>query len=88
MDLFGVPWDQIEFAEVASFLSGATDEGVTWEAKGDDERGAWHPRGVRKAVCAFANSFLGGYIIVGAVFGTRSVGRGHCLDSGSRRLSH
>lgn len=41
------------------------EEGVTWEAKADDERGRLHPDSLRKAACGLANR-IGGYVIVGA----------------------
>jgi hypothetical protein len=65
IDLFGVSWDELRCDDVAAFLADAGEEGITWEAKGDDDRGTLRPDSIRKAACGLANT-LGGYVIVGA----------------------
>lgn len=62
--LFGVAWDELELSHVQAFLAleGREHESLTWEAKGGDIR----PDMIHKAVSAFANSVLGGYLILGA----------------------
>jgi predicted HTH transcriptional regulator len=62
---FGVAWPEIEIRHIERFLAQAGAEPLTWEAKADGER-PLHPSTVRKAICAFANSDLGGYLILGA----------------------
>jgi hypothetical protein len=65
--LFGVSWDGLERDHVTSFLAGAGDEGLTWEVKGDAKEGRWLRREqIEKAVSGFANSELGGILIIGA----------------------
>jgi hypothetical protein len=75
-DLFRVPWRRVELEHVRDFLSEAQDdEGVTWEAKADDDHerkrpegeqpGRLYPQTLHKAVSALANQ-LGGYLILGA----------------------
>jgi hypothetical protein len=65
--LFGVPWETLDEARVTAFLKEAGDEGLTWEVKGDLHRSEWPRREqIEKAVCGFANSRLGGVLIVGA----------------------
>jgi hypothetical protein len=59
---FGTDWDALDLASLASFLAAPVHEGLTWEAKG----GRVRPEHIREAVCAFANSDLGGYLIIGA----------------------
>jgi len=64
-NLFGVPWDELTKGDVERFLASASaveDEGLTWEAKA----GQIKPQHIHKAVSAFANSVLGGYLILGA----------------------
>ena len=63
--IFGVDWDALTIAAVRRFLSAAGQEPLTWEAKAD-ARNPLHPATVRKAICAFANSDLGGFLIIGA----------------------
>jgi hypothetical protein len=58
---FGVPWERLELDDVRRFLGEGPDESLTWEAKGGDIR----PEHVRRAVCAFANSELGGFLVLG-----------------------
>jgi hypothetical protein len=60
--LFDKPWAELDAKSVEAFLSEATDEGLTWEAKGVSEP---HRDSIRKAVCGFANA-MGGYLIIGA----------------------
>lgn len=62
MKTFGAPWEALELEQVHRFLNDRPDEGLTWEAKGGEIR----PEQVRAAVCAFANSDLGGFLILGA----------------------
>ncbi len=59
---FGPDWDDLSLEHVQAFLDEPRNEGLTWESKGDDIR-AEH---VREAVCAFGNSILGGFLILGA----------------------
>lgn len=75
INLFGLPWPSVELHHVEAFLADAGEEGVTWEAKADDdeerkppdgqEPGKLRPATVRKAVSGLANQ-LGGYLIAGA----------------------
>lgn len=60
--IFGPRWEDLGLGDVERYLAGAEDEPLEWEAKGADAE-AHH---VRRAVCAFANSHDGGYLIVGA----------------------
>jgi hypothetical protein len=54
-------------AAVETFLADAGDEGLTWEVKGDVKTSRWRRREqVEKAVGAFANSQLGGVLVIGA----------------------
>lgn len=64
-DLFGCGWEELDLPDVAHFLAAADEEGVTWEAKADDERGPLRPDSIRKAACGLANQ-IGGYLILGA----------------------
>jgi|GEM_PF-1254294 len=64
-DLFGVAWSGIAIEDVEAFLNEADKEGITWEAKADDERSSLRPDSIRKAVCGLANQ-IGGYLIIGA----------------------
>lgn len=65
-NLFGVPWAKLDRSDLERFLDEASEEGVTWEAKGGGE-GQVRPRpdALRKAACGFANQ-IGGYLIIGA----------------------
>lgn len=65
LDLFDVLWPRVELHHVFAFLGDAGDEGVTWEAKADDEKGRLHPDSLAKAACGLSNQ-VGGYVIVGA----------------------
>jgi hypothetical protein len=65
--LTGVTWEALEEKQLAAFLGQAGDEGLTWEVKGGDEEGSWPRREqIEKAVGGFANSELGGVLIIGA----------------------
>ena len=64
-DLFGVAWSDLAAEDVVAFLREADKEGITWEAKADDERSPLRPDSIRKAVCGLANQ-IGGYLIIGA----------------------
>jgi predicted HTH transcriptional regulator len=66
IDLFDTPWDDLTPDALRAWLKTAGEDGVTWEAKADDEkRGRLHADSLRKAACGFANRD-GGYVIVGA----------------------
>jgi hypothetical protein len=53
---------QLTLEDVKQFLGAAEDEGLTWEAKAGDIK----PATVQKAVAGFANSELGGVLVLGA----------------------
>jgi hypothetical protein len=59
---FGSPLEELELDHLRRFLADGPDESLTWEAKGGEIR----PGHVRTAVWAFANSELGGFLILGA----------------------
>ncbi len=59
---FRVTWERLDLPDLRAFLAEGPDESLTWEAKGPDVR----TEHVRRAVCAFANSELGGFLILGA----------------------
>ena len=64
---FGFSWDDLDEDAIAQFFADAPkDEGLTWEAKGDDDRGAFSRDGFREAVAGLANGTLVGYVVVGA----------------------
>ena len=65
IDLFPKPWPDLDLAAVEAFFSDAGEEGTTWEAKADDERGVLRADSVRKAANGLANR-IGGYVIIGA----------------------
>lgn len=65
LPLFSTAWSDLDLDAVAGFLADAEEEGVTWEAKADDQRGRLHPDSLRKAACGLANR-VGGYILIGA----------------------
>jgi hypothetical protein len=65
LDLFGTSWDSLNVDVLRDWLAEAGEEGVTWEAKADDDRGRLRVDSVRKAGCGLANQ-IGGYIILGA----------------------
>lgn len=65
--LTGVSWEALGEEQLARFLAQAGDEGLTWEVKGGDRQGSWpRPQQIEKAVSGFANSELGGILIIGA----------------------
>src|SRR4051794_17114618 len=64
-DLFPASWAQLDLAAVEEFFNDAGEEGTTWEAKADDERGRLRADSVRKAANGLANR-VGGYVIIGA----------------------
>jgi Putative DNA-binding domain len=59
---YGTAWEDLDLDVLSAFFAEAESEGLTWEAKGTEQP---QPRSVRKHVCAFANSELGGFYIVG-----------------------
>lgn len=59
---FGTTWEDLSLEALRAFFAEATDEGLTWEAKG----GAVRPEHVRTAASAFGNSLLGGFLMLGA----------------------
>lgn len=69
------PIHHVDLDDVRAFLDDAGEEGLTWEAKADEDdrrqRAAGEAPGqlgahtIRKAVCGFANA-IGGYVIIGA----------------------
>lgn len=58
---FGLSWDDVSLESLEAFLARGEDESLTWEAKGGNIR----PEHVREAVCAFANSPIGGVLVLG-----------------------
>jgi hypothetical protein len=67
--LLGVEWRELDRGDVESFLAEQGDEGLTWECKGKGDKGEdrWPRRQqIEKAVSGFANSELGGLLIIGA----------------------
>ncbi len=62
---FDRQWPELEVHDVQQFLVSAEDEGLTWEAKTDGAERV-RPASVAKAVCGFANSDYGGYLLLGA----------------------
>ncbi len=69
---FGGPWREVDLGRVERFMADATDEGLTWEAKGSIIR----PEHVLRAGSGFANSVLGGILVLGA---QRTADRGWTL---------
>jgi hypothetical protein len=61
---FGVAWEDLDLARLEAFFANAEEEPLAWEAKGSGPGGL---RGghVVKAVCGFANSELGGFLVLG-----------------------
>ena len=67
--------DEVQLDHVREFLADAGEEGVTWEAKADDDEERTRPEGeqpgrlrkntIRKAVSGLANQ-IGGYLVIGA----------------------
>ena len=64
--IFRAPWETLEAADVEAFLAEATEEGLTWEAKGQQPR----PPQLAKAAAGMTNA-IGGFVLLGA---TRDVG--------------
>lgn len=64
---FGALWEQLHEQELRSFLEQAPkEEGLNWEAKGDDDRGRFPRDGFRDAIAGMANGHSVGYVLVGA----------------------
>lgn len=59
--IFPASWPDLTLADVEAFLADASNEGLTWEAKGTALPGK--PE-LREAVCGFANA-VGGYLLLG-----------------------
>lgn len=64
-DLGGIPWPRLSLADLDAFLAAEPEETLYWEAKGDG-RERLAPQALAKAVCGFANSERGGYLMLGA----------------------
>jgi hypothetical protein len=64
-DLGGIPWARLSLADIDSFLAVEPEETLYWEAKADG-REPLGSHAIAKAVCGFANSERGGYLILGA----------------------
>ena len=62
---FGAQWADLTLADIERFLSGAEEEGLTWEAKADRADQPLRPTTIHKAVCGFGNSEDGGYLLIG-----------------------
>lgn len=60
--IFGPEWEALDLPDIQAFLDGADDEPLVWEAKGPGT----DKHHVRRAVCGFANSHEGGYLVAGA----------------------
>src|SRR4051794_38540432 len=91
---FGVDWDDLTLDTLRTALDEPMDESLRWEAKG----GTIRTEHVREAVCAFANSDLGGIVVLGvtqdratrawtfdgwlAPGGEPELWIGQCLDNG------
>jgi len=57
-DLFGVPWESLTLDGVRAFLADAGDEGVTWEAKADEDgKGRLHRARSRRRRAASRTSW-------------------------------
>jgi hypothetical protein len=64
--LFGATWERLSLDHLRRFLAQAGDEGLTWEVKGDREQSRWpRPQQIEKAASGFANSALGGVLLIG-----------------------
>lgn len=70
-DLGGIPWARLSLADIDAFLAAEAEETLYWEAKGDG-RERLGPHALAKAVCGFANSERGGYVILGAKLSDRA----------------
>lgn len=67
MDLIpGTPFSGLTVEDLEAFLSTAGGEPLTWEAKADHDKSQLRPETVRRELCGFANSELGGHLILGA----------------------
>ncbi len=71
MTVFGPTWDALTLNDLAAFLQDAPTEPLEWEGKGE-----WNPGAIRAAVCGFANSHAGGYLLLGI----KKSGAGWSLD--------
>ena len=58
---FGAPFEELELAHLTTYFEELRAETLAWEAKGGQIR----PEHVRDGVCGFANSVLGGYLVLG-----------------------
>jgi hypothetical protein len=58
---FGADWATLDLPHLGSFFAELRDEGQRWEGKGTDVT----TRAVRRSVCGFANTTLGGYLVLG-----------------------
>jgi hypothetical protein len=58
---FGVPWEDLTLRQVTAFFAEPREEAQTWDAKGTTITAEQ----VRKSVCGFANSVLGGFVVLG-----------------------
>ncbi len=65
---FGADWEELTLDSLRTFFRTATDEGLTWEAKA----GVVTAEHVRKSVCGFANTYLGGYLVLGAEYSKKT----------------
>ena len=59
---FGVAWEDLDLTRLEAFFADADEEPLTWEAKGGGPDGLRRDQ-IVKAVCGFANSELGGFIV-------------------------
>jgi len=58
---FGERWEHLTLTDVEAFLATAGEEALTWECKAGRAR----PEQVVRTAAGFANSELGGYLILG-----------------------
>ena len=61
---FGEVWASLSLGDLETFLATAGEEALTWECKGAKV----HPASVLRTAAGFANSELGGYLILGATW--------------------
>lgn len=61
---FGVAWEDLDLTRLEAFFADADEEPLTWEAKGGGPDGLRRDQ-IVKAVCGFANSELGGFLVLG-----------------------
>lgn len=59
---FGADWDDLSVEHLLAFFGEPRNEGLRWEAKGGDIR----REHIREGVCGFANSYFGGFLVLGA----------------------